>query len=175
MNIGCTFLIPPGHLLTTSTKTASATPVLAAPASPMLSWSKSLQPGHRGQSSCTDVVLLPLVLSGSSEDSAKSEDHDATSQKRNAKENQYVDTKEPMKAFHAFFSCHALNLRDLGRNTFGCLWFLHHFQCEISTKDFSHGAKKIWPQRSWLTVKVLRRRVFQVFDSEDLVVPASPV
>jgi hypothetical protein len=24
-------------------------------------------------------------------------------------------------------------------------------------------------------VKVLRRRVFQVFDSEDLVVPASPV
>ena len=96
-------------------------------------------------------IKLPLLLRGSSEDSAKSEDHDATSQKRNTKENQYVDTKEPMKAFHAFFSCHALNLRDLGRNTFGCLWFVHHFQCEISTKDFSDGAKKIWPQRSWLT------------------------
>ena len=116
MKIACTFLIPPGHLLTTrttSTKTASATPVLAAPASPMLSWSKSLQPGHQRQSSCTDVILL--VFSGSSEDSAKSEDHDDTSQKRNAKENQDVDTKEPMKAFHAFFSCHALTLRDLGK------------------------------------------------------------
>ena len=47
-------------------------------------------------------IKLPLLLSGSSEDSAKSEDHDDTSQKRNAKENQDVDTKEPMKAFHAF-------------------------------------------------------------------------
>ena len=60
-------------------------------------------------------IKLPLVLSGSSEDSAESEDHDDTSQKRNATENQDVDTKEPMKAFHAFFSCHALNLRDLGQ------------------------------------------------------------
>ena len=98
MKIGCTFLIPPifsplprdPDVLTAfflhlrilqglaavcpnfgSIKTASATPVLAAPASPMLSWSKSLQPGHRGQSSCTDVVLLETkVLSTSPSASA---------------------------------------------------------------------------------------------------------
>ena len=54
----------------------------------------------------------------------------------------HVDTKEPMKAFHAFFSCHALNLRDLRKEH---LWFLHHFQCEISTEDFAHGADLVVP------------------------------
>ena len=92
MNVGCTFLIPPGHLLTTSTTRSRAwrqfdatlarskqhrRPRCRAPASPMLSWSKSLEPGHQRQSSCTDVVLLPLVLSGSSEDSAESEEANA--------------------------------------------------------------------------------------------------
>lgn len=82
-------------------------------------------------------IKLLLVLSDCPEGSAKSEDHDDTSNTCHVKENQDVDTKEPMKAFHAFFSCHALNLRDLRKEH---LWFLHHFQCEISTEDISNGA-----------------------------------
>ena len=115
MKIGCTFLIPPifsplprdPDVLTAfflhlrilqglaavcpnfgSIKTASATPVLAA-ASPMLSWSKSLQPGEarapapmfswRRFLKAPMFIKLPLLLSDSSEDSAKSEDHDDTS------------------------------------------------------------------------------------------------
>ena len=141
--IGCTFLIPPGHLLTTSTtrsrrphRVLSSSPHPPGPGKSRLQGLTQLWldqnsigdagarprrrrccPGAKVFSPATEArapapmsrrflkapmfIKLPL-LRGSSEDSAKSEDHDATSQKRNAKENQYVDTKEPMKAFHSF-------------------------------------------------------------------------
>ena len=60
------------------------------PKKPMVSWQRFIK--------APMFIKLPLVLSGSSEDSTKSEDHDDTFQKRNAKENQYVDAKEPMEA-----------------------------------------------------------------------------
>ena len=95
-------------------------------------------------------IKLPLLLSGSSEDSTESSDHDDTSHKCNSKENQYVDAKEPMKAFHALFSRHA------GRNTFGSSTIFHvKFPLEtfpaVPMRSGSSGISSVKPEATQIT------------------------